>query len=39
MQRKTSFRTYNESACLIAVVKRFKKRIGYYPKRVLADQI
>ena len=36
---KISFEAYNESACLIGAVRRFKERTGHYPKRVLADQI
>lgn len=36
---KISFEAYNESACLIEAVERFKNRTGYYPERVLADQI
>ena len=37
---KISFvETYNESTCLIEAVKHFKELTGYYPERVLADQI
>jgi len=36
---KISFEAYNESACLIEAAERFKERTGYYPKRILADQI
>lgn len=36
---KISFEAYNESTCLIGAVERFKERTGYYPERVLADQI
>jgi len=36
---KVSFDSYNESGCLIAAVERYKARTGYYPERVLADQI
>lgn len=36
---KISFEAYNESTCLIEAVKRFRERTGYYPERVLADQI
>ena len=36
---KISFEAYNESTCLIKAVERFKERTGYYPERVLADQI
>lgn len=36
---KISFEAYNESACLIEAVERFKDRSGHYPERVLADQI
>ena len=36
---KISFEAYNESTCLIEAIERFKERTGYYPERVLADQI
>ena len=36
---KISFEAYNESTCLIEAIERFKNRTGYYPERVLADQI
>lgn len=36
---KISFEAYNESTCLIEAVERFKERTGYYPNRVLSDQI
>ena len=36
---KISFEAYNESAGLIEAVERFRERTGYYPERVLADQI
>ena len=36
---KISFEAYNESTCLIEAVERFKDHTGYYPERVLADQI
>ena len=36
---KISFAAYNESGCLIEAIERFKVRTGYYPERVLADQI
>ena len=36
---KISFEAYNEIICLIEAVERFKERTGYYPERVLADQI
>ena len=36
---KISFEAYNESTCLTEAVERFKERTGYYPNRVLADQI
>ena len=36
---KISFEAYNESTCLIEAVERFRERTGYYPERVLADQI
>jgi IS5 family transposase len=36
---KISYDAYNESTVLIDAVNRFKERTGYYPERVLADQI
>ena len=36
---KISFEAYNESTCPTETVERFKERTGYYPNRVLADQI
>lgn len=36
---KISFEAYNESRSLMGAIERFKERIGYYPERVLADQI
>lgn len=36
---KISFDAYNESTCLQDAVERFKNRTGFYPERVLADQI
>lgn len=36
---KISFDPYNESSCLQDAVDRYYKRNGYYPERVLADQI
>ena len=36
---KISFEAYNESTCLIGAIERFRERTGYYPERVLADQI
>lgn len=36
---KISFEAYNERASLIEAVERFKAHTGYYPERVLADQI
>lgn len=36
---RVSFEPYNESTCLIEAVERYKERTGYYPERVLADQI
>ena len=36
---KISFEAYNESTCLIEAIERFRERTGYYPERVLADQI
>ena len=34
-----SWDAYNEGTTLIATVERYKKRTGYYPKKVLADKI
>ena len=39
VSKKISFEAYNESTCLIEAIERFKERTGYYPERVLADQI
>lgn len=36
---RLSFEAYNESGCLQESVKRFRKRAGHYPERVLADRI
>lgn len=36
---KTSFDPYNESEVLIDAIKKFRSSTGYYPKRVLVDQI
>ena len=36
---KLSFDPYNESTCLEETVQRYYQRNGYYPERVLADQI
>ena len=36
---KISLETYNESSCLLEAVESFKECTGYYPERVLADQI
>ena len=36
---KISFEAYNESTCLSEAIERFRERTGYYPERVLADQI
>ena len=36
---KISYDAYNESAVLIDAVERFRERTGYYPERLLADQI
>ena len=36
---KISFEAYNEGASLIEAVERFRERTGFYPERVLADQI
>jgi hypothetical protein len=35
----SSFDSYNESGNLIDIIERYKKRTGYYPERVLVDQI
>ena len=39
VSKKISFEAYNESTCLIEAIERFRERTGYYPERVLADQI
>ena len=36
---KISFEAYNESTCLIEAAECFRERTGYYPERILADQI
>lgn len=36
---KISFEAYNESTSLTEAIERFRERTGYYPERVLADQI
>jgi len=36
---KLSFDPYNESTCLEETVERYYQRNGYYPERLLADQI
>lgn len=36
---KISFDAYNESTCLQEAVNAYYERTGYYPERVLADQI
>ena len=36
---KMSFDAYNESSCLQDAVNAYYERTGYYPERVLADQI
>ena len=36
---KMSFDAYNENEVLISAVERYRKRTGYYPKRILADKI
>ncbi len=36
---KISFEAYNENNSLVESVERFQKRTGFYPERVLADQI
>ena len=36
---KISYDAYNESTVLVEAVERFRERTGYYPERLLADQI
>lgn len=36
---KLSFDAYKESTCLQKAVENYKERIGYYPERILIDQI
>ena len=36
---KISYDAYNESTVLVEAVERYKERNGYYPERLLADQI
>lgn len=36
---ESSWDAYNEGTTLIATVERYKKRMGYYPKKVFADKI
>ena len=36
---KISFEAYHESICLMEAAERYKERTGYYPERILADQI
>ena len=36
---KISFEAYNEGTCLEPAVERYHERMGYYPERVLVDQI
>jgi len=36
---RTSFDAYNEGENLQEIIERYKARTGYYPERVLADQI
>lgn len=36
---RLSFDAFNESEDLIPVIKRYRERTGYYPERVLVDQI
>ena len=36
---KLSFDAYNESEVLITAAENYKKRMGHYPERMLADQI
>lgn len=36
---KLSWDNFNESKCLLLSVESYKKRFGYYPEEVLADQI
>ena len=36
---RISYDAYNESTVLVEAVERFRERTGYYPERLLADQI
>ena len=36
---RVSYNAYNESTVLVDVLMRYKERTGYYPERMLADQI
>jgi IS5 family transposase len=36
---RLSWEAFNEGQCLLESVERYKRRFGYYPKEVLADQI
>ena len=36
---RLSFDAFNESEDLIPMIKRYRERTGYYPERVLVDQI
>ena len=36
---ESSWDAYNEGTTLIATVKRYRKRTGYYPKKIFADKI
>jgi hypothetical protein len=36
---RLSWEAFNEGQCLMASVEGYKRRFGYYPKEVLADQI
>lgn len=36
---KLSFDAYNESDVLIKAAEAYRERTGYYPERILADQI
>lgn len=36
---RLNWEAFNEGQCLMESVERYKRRFGYYPKEVLADQI
>lgn len=39
LNEKISYDAYNESTVLVDDINRYKERNGYYPERVLVDQI